>query len=229
MQRRLGGLVPGAMTEVSPDTLFQQLLEHDDVVQRLAARLTRDEAEAADVAQQTWLVALRRPPGHAVNLRGWLARIVQKHRAGRAAPGTEAAGSRGVLAGARSGRGHRPPRRPPASRPGAGPGHRRACPNRSVAWSCLHYYRGWSRCAPSLERLSLREGTVASRLSRAHDRLRKNLHATLRTRRHWMAALGVGPIRSPYVRRRSVAVTTAATVTESGRCARECDVDQGEA
>lgn len=56
------------------------LLAHDAFVRGLAAQLVRDPDRAADVAQQTWVAALRRPPvgtaGHSV--RAFLATIVRR-------------------------------------------------------------------------------------------------------------------------------------------------------
>jgi RNA polymerase sigma-70 factor (ECF subfamily) len=51
------------------------LLEHAAFVKALARRLVRDEATAEDVAQQTWLAALRRPPDR--NPRSWLGTVAR--------------------------------------------------------------------------------------------------------------------------------------------------------
>jgi len=53
------------------------LLRHGDFVRRLARSLVADADLAEDVAQETWLAALRRPPGRADNVRGWLAAVVR--------------------------------------------------------------------------------------------------------------------------------------------------------
>lgn len=55
---------------------IEQLLAHSDWVGGLARRLVTDAATADDVVQEAWLEALRRPPAHAGNLRGWLASVV---------------------------------------------------------------------------------------------------------------------------------------------------------
>src|SRR2546422_10311718 len=51
----------------------EQLLAHVEWVQRLAATLVASGADAEDVAQETWRLALEHPPRHAGNLRHWLA------------------------------------------------------------------------------------------------------------------------------------------------------------
>ncbi len=53
------------------------LLRHGDFVRRLARSLVADTDLAEDVAQETWLAALRRPPRHADNVRGWLAAVAR--------------------------------------------------------------------------------------------------------------------------------------------------------
>jgi len=50
----------------------EQLLTHVEWVRRLAATLVADRDDADDVAQQTLLLAIERPPPHARNLRQWL-------------------------------------------------------------------------------------------------------------------------------------------------------------
>jgi len=53
------------------------LLRHGDFVRRLARSLVADADLAEDVAQETWLAALRRPPRHGDNLRAWLGAVVR--------------------------------------------------------------------------------------------------------------------------------------------------------
>src|SRR5262245_1313136 len=50
----------------------EQLLAHVEWVSRLAATLVADRDDADDVAQQTLLLAIERPPPHAHHLRHWL-------------------------------------------------------------------------------------------------------------------------------------------------------------
>lgn len=59
--------------DFAPDDLTRQYRW----VRALAARLVRDDAEADDVAQETWLVARDRPPPDGVPLRAWLAGILR--------------------------------------------------------------------------------------------------------------------------------------------------------
>ncbi|MEM9381871.1 MAG: RNA polymerase sigma factor, partial [Planctomycetota bacterium] len=59
----------------SPDASI--LLEQNDFLRRLARGLTRDDDAAEDLAQETWLQALRRPPTAAESPRGWLATVAR--------------------------------------------------------------------------------------------------------------------------------------------------------
>ncbi|MBL8693410.1 MAG: sigma-70 family RNA polymerase sigma factor [Planctomycetes bacterium] len=54
----------------------QVLLAHAQFVQALARQILRDEHEAEDVAQETWMAALRREPD-APGLRAWLGGVVR--------------------------------------------------------------------------------------------------------------------------------------------------------
>ncbi len=53
------------------------LLEHHDFLRRLARGLVLDDAAADDLAQETWLQALRVPPRHGDAPRSWLATIAR--------------------------------------------------------------------------------------------------------------------------------------------------------
>ncbi|HEX6811268.1 MAG TPA: sigma-70 family RNA polymerase sigma factor [Planctomycetota bacterium] len=55
---------------------IENLLIHADFVRGLVRDLVRDPHECEDLEQEAWLQALRRPPGHAVSLRGWLTALV---------------------------------------------------------------------------------------------------------------------------------------------------------
>ena len=64
------------------------LLQHAGFLRSLALRLVRDDAEADDVVQESWLRALKRPPLDRGSSRAWLARVVtsvvqQRRRAGQ--------------------------------------------------------------------------------------------------------------------------------------------------
>ena len=62
------------------------LLQHADWVRALARRLVRGEAAAEDVAQETWLALLRRPPAAGRPVRPWIAAVArnQARQRGRA-------------------------------------------------------------------------------------------------------------------------------------------------
>ncbi len=56
----------------------QHVDAHADFVVRLARRLMRDPGDAADLAQQTWLATLERPPRRGEALRAWLAAVTRR-------------------------------------------------------------------------------------------------------------------------------------------------------
>ncbi len=56
---------------------LEALLEHADWVRRLAHSLVVDPARADDVAQETWLAAMKSAPRGSQNLRGWLGTVVR--------------------------------------------------------------------------------------------------------------------------------------------------------
>ncbi|MCE9636316.1 MAG: sigma-70 family RNA polymerase sigma factor [Planctomycetes bacterium] len=60
------------MTAPDPSVALDELLAHRAWVRTLALALSRDEHEAADVEQATWVAALESPPSHRTSLRGWL-------------------------------------------------------------------------------------------------------------------------------------------------------------
>ncbi|TDJ65862.1 MAG: sigma-70 family RNA polymerase sigma factor [Planctomycetota bacterium] len=63
------------MIPSSPAHDSRALLEHLDWVRRLARRLVRDESQADDLCQETWLTAIRHPPAAGLPLRGFLAGV----------------------------------------------------------------------------------------------------------------------------------------------------------
>src|SRR5262245_14855323 len=73
------------MTDTEPAP--EELLAHATFVRRLSRSLLRDPHDADDLEQETWRVALERPPSHSQNLQGWLTRVVQTfaHRSRRSA------------------------------------------------------------------------------------------------------------------------------------------------
>jgi RNA polymerase sigma-70 factor (ECF subfamily) len=56
---------------------LEKLLAHLPFVNGLARRLAEDEHDGADVAQDTWLAALTRPPGSDAALRSWFGTIAR--------------------------------------------------------------------------------------------------------------------------------------------------------
>ena len=65
------------MTNSPPQPTLEALLAHSRWVRALAGSLVADSNSAQDVEQEVWLKALKSPPKHASNLRGWLASVVR--------------------------------------------------------------------------------------------------------------------------------------------------------
>lgn len=65
----------------------EELLAHASFLQRLSRELVADAHAAADLAQDTWVAALERPPQREGSLRGWLATVAANlaRNAGRSA------------------------------------------------------------------------------------------------------------------------------------------------
>ncbi len=55
----------------------EELLAHSDFVHALAKSLVFDEHYAADISQEAWLAALKRPPSAEKPMKAWLARVVR--------------------------------------------------------------------------------------------------------------------------------------------------------
>jgi RNA polymerase sigma-70 factor (ECF subfamily) len=72
------------MSPTSSSWSADELLAHAEFVRALARSLL-DEHAADDVAQDTWLAALARPPHDRANVRGWLSAVVSNlaHRVRR--------------------------------------------------------------------------------------------------------------------------------------------------
>ena len=62
-------------------TCSQDLLSHSAWVRALAGRLVSDTAQADDLAQDTLLAALERPPGNGGSLKPWLATVLRQRLA----------------------------------------------------------------------------------------------------------------------------------------------------
>jgi RNA polymerase sigma-70 factor (ECF subfamily) len=54
----------------------EDLLAHADFVRDVARSLVLDEASASDISQQTWLAAIKHPPGAGKSTKSWFARVV---------------------------------------------------------------------------------------------------------------------------------------------------------
>jgi len=65
------------MTDSVMPSGIAALLEHSAWVRRLAWSLVRDDALADDLAQETWLVALRHPPTDGLPARPWLSQVMR--------------------------------------------------------------------------------------------------------------------------------------------------------
>ncbi|HEX6883362.1 MAG TPA: sigma-70 family RNA polymerase sigma factor [Planctomycetota bacterium] len=89
----------------SPVTL-ESLLSHQNWALRMARRLVREESEAEDLVQRTWMAALRRPPQSAIGAKAWIRKVIlnlarERHRRSQArvrhepGPGTEPASEGG--------------------------------------------------------------------------------------------------------------------------------------
>ncbi len=63
----------GPSSVIGPD----DYASHAEWLRRLARSLVRDASTADDVAQETWVSALRHGPGAGVPLRPWLVRVLQ--------------------------------------------------------------------------------------------------------------------------------------------------------
>jgi len=67
-----------------PVTL-EHLMEHQGWALRVARRLVREEGEAEDLVQRTWMAALRRPPASERGARAWIRKVIlnlarERHR-----------------------------------------------------------------------------------------------------------------------------------------------------
>ena len=62
---------------MQPEPTLTEILEHESFVRALAAQLVRDAHAVDDLVQETWRIAVERPPRERRNLRGWLRRVVE--------------------------------------------------------------------------------------------------------------------------------------------------------
>jgi RNA polymerase sigma-70 factor (ECF subfamily) len=161
------------MAEAAPSGTVEALLAHREWVRGLARALVRDDAEAADLEQEVWLAAVRRPPRDASSPRGWLATAL-----------------RHALSNLRRGQRRRGVRERASARPEAGPSagavvaeaeaHRRVVdavmdleePYRTAV--LLRFFEGLD-LAGVAARTGVPAETARTRLRRARERLRGRL------------------------------------------------------
>jgi RNA polymerase sigma-70 factor (ECF subfamily) len=171
------------MRPIPPDALA----EHAAFLRALARRLVRDPNAADDAEQETWLGALRLPPRHGANPRGWLARALERL----------------VRRDARA-RTRRERRERLAARPEAQPGPAETLAREEVLrrvtaavlaldepYRSTVLQRFYEGLAPAeiARRSGAPAGTVRSRLKRALDELRARLDRDLGGRDAWTLAL----------------------------------------
>jgi len=178
-----------------PSLSIDTLLRHEPFVRAVVRGLLSDEDRVKDVVQQTWLVALRRPPRGVASLRSWLARVAanlarDSHRsAGRrkrreeAVARPEAVESVDVTHG-----------RLAAQREVVDVVLALKEPYRSVV--LLRYYQDLSPTAIA-ERLERSPATIRSQLSRAHEILRSALDTKFEGGRSVWSGLFVPLLREP--------------------------------
>lgn len=65
------------MSDAARPVPIETLLTHRAWVDALARRLLADESAAADAAQETWVAAMRHPPGDEGTARSWLGRVLR--------------------------------------------------------------------------------------------------------------------------------------------------------
>ncbi len=183
----------------SDQPLSRVLEENATFVHSLARSLVGDIHDANDLAQDTWLTALARPPRHSANVRSWLGTLVER-LAGRTRRATSRRLIRGIAVA-----------RPESQASGF----------EEVTWRevlrrvatavltleepyqetvLLRYYEGLN-ATEIPTRMGVQAGTVRMRLKRALDSLRRSLDTQSGgDRQEWMRALvpfvGVGKIGS---------------------------------
>jgi RNA polymerase sigma-70 factor (ECF subfamily) len=206
-----------------PPATPESLLAHVEWVRRLAATLVSGSLEADDVAQETWRVALERPPREPEQrgqLRHWLA-IVARNVARRlgAAERRHAVRLDEDVGGGGDGRVV-----PPDAAPSAAQMVERAQLQRRVVGAVLALdepyrstllYRFFEDLAPSViaARTSVPIDTVKTRLKRGLAQLREKLKADFGDERGGSnLALALAPLLVPRVGEALIAATAAASL-----------------
>lgn len=172
-----GGILGAiAMEDVRRADDLEKLLSELSWLKRLASALVRDESDANDLVQETWLVAAEHAPTDGRPLKPWLSRVAlnlvrmrsraSKRRLAREAavePSSDSAPTPDALVG-----------RLRAQSVVADEVLRLAEPYRNTV--LLHYFEDLSS-AEIARRSGIPEGTVRRRLKVALDELRGRLHA----------------------------------------------------
>lgn len=165
----------------------EQLLEHAEWIRKLAHVLVRDPALADDLAQDTWVAALRSPPKQQGPLKPWLATILRNLVRERAR-GNERRARREQAS---------PP--PAAAEPVEDLAQRAEAQRLLVEFVLelpqhyrdvvlLSYFEGLS--GPEIaDRLGVPEVTVRSRLKRGLDQLRERFDRKYGERKAWIVML----------------------------------------
>lgn len=165
----------GVMDPTTPSPAAQDLLAQASWIRALAKRLVSDSAEAEDLAQETLVVALCRPPAADRPLRPWLSKVLHNRIAGFAR------GKRGRAA--REATVAREEALPSSAELAARAESQRRLVSEVLALEdpyrtllLLRFYEGLSPMEIA-RRLGKPPGTVRGQLSRAIDRMRERLDA----------------------------------------------------
>lgn len=177
------------MADVSQDAQLERLMSELSWLKRLASALVRDETDADDLVQETWLVAAEHAPRDGRPVKPWLSRVAlnlvrMRSRASQRRLAREAAAE---SSGASAPTPDELVSRVEAQRIVVDEVLRLAEPYRSTV--LLHYFEDLSS-AEIARRQGLPDGTVRRRLKAALDELRGRLRAEQRkTGRCVLAAL----------------------------------------
>jgi RNA polymerase sigma-70 factor (ECF subfamily) len=164
------------MEDVARDAQLDELMSELAWLKRLAGALVRDESDANDLVQETWLVAAEHAPADGRPLKPWLSRVAlnlvrMRSRSAKRRSGREAATGSFVESSPTP---DELVSRVEAQRIVVNEVMRLAEPYRTTV--LLHYFQDLS-CAEIARRLKVPEGTVRRRLKTALDELRNRLHA----------------------------------------------------
>jgi len=178
------------MDESRESVSIETLLRHRAWVRRLALSMARDEATADDLAQETWIAAMRKPPRSESAIRAWLRRVMRNRMLHMAR--TESRLEKREQAAARAD-GTDPTdevvARAEAQRSLVNQVFDLAEPYRTTM--ILRYFEELS-AGEVAQRLGVPANTVRVREKRALEQLRGRLDRQFGNRGAWCALLGVG-------------------------------------